>query len=150
VPATAAKIDMALWRQCLLAIPHQPIPPRSLPFRCRDVDGCTVLIVHGDRTCVRPDKPGDDDAHPHMDFNQGANDLEAAWVRREFGKKVLLLDHRGGPQQWAFDLYHEAMERRYMAKGDSYNVAHNKTNPQERQLRIMAMQARMQAVAGRR
>jgi len=150
VPAVADKIDMALWRQCLLAVPHQPIPPRALPFRCRPVDGCNVLIVDGSRTDIRPDKPGDDDAHPHMDFTQGANDMEAAWVRREFGKKVLLLDNRLPPSEWPFVLYHEAGERRYMARGDSYNVAHNKINPQERHLRIMAMRARMQAVAGRR
>jgi len=130
------KIDMALWRQCLAAVPGGPIPPHALPFRCRIlVDGNIVLIVDGDKVKLRPDSP-EDKEHPHLDFVEGANDMEAGWVRREFGTKVLLLDGDLHPRSWPFVLMHEAVERRLMAGGMSYNRAHVQANAVERHLRL--------------
>jgi hypothetical protein len=131
----AEKIDIALWHQCTASLPKQPVPPHAMPFRCRDVDGNRVFLVDGGDIMIRPDKPADDE-HPHMDFTQGANDMEAAWVGREFGKKVLLVDATIIPRNRPFNLYHEAYERRLMAQGMSYNRAHLRANAHERMLRI--------------
>ncbi len=56
---------------------------------------------------------------------------------------MLLIDGRLSPRDLPFICYHEAGERRYISQGMSYNKAHDKINVQERQLRIMAIRARM-------
>src|SRR5207253_9432445 len=107
-----AKIDIDLWRQVTAACPKQAVPLAHLPMPLRPVDGCRVILVDGDEVKCRPDKPEDGD-HPHMDFVEAGNDLEAPWVRREFGKKVFLLDDNIPPHDWPFTLMHEAVERRH-------------------------------------
>src|SRR5207237_7941914 len=116
------RVDMDLWEQCVAAVPKQRIPPHALPLRGGDVDGNRVIFVNANELKLRPDKDAAPE-HPHMDFVEGANEMEALWVRREFGKKVLIIDVADTGQQNApFILYHEAHERRDMATGMSYHA----------------------------
>jgi hypothetical protein len=125
-------IDEKLWEEVQAAIPKEE--PTELPAALKEVNGNRVLVVDGDRLKTEPDKKGDN--KPHMDFVEGDNDAECDWVRREFGKKVLLIDDKMNFEDWPFILYHEAHERRSMSKGMSYDKAHTLANAGEKLLRI--------------
>lgn len=125
-------VDENLWRQCVTVCQNRPA---RLPAILGTVDSNRVLLVNGDDVMLRPDRRGDSE-HPHMDFTQGANDEEALWVRREFGKNVIILDGLIKQQDWKFICYHEAHERRDMKRGMTYNAAHVRANAGERELRL--------------
>jgi hypothetical protein len=132
-------VDRQLWRQCRAVCPITL--PDELPADIGEVDGNRVCIVDGNKVKTDPDTEEDED-HPHMDFVEGANDLEARWVRREYGEKYLLFDGRLDIRDLPFVIYHEAYERRLMAgveagEGMTYDDAHEHANPQELALRKM-------------
>lgn len=128
-----APIDEALWSEVLVAFP--PEPPGPPPYALAAVGGNSATVVDGDEVKTREDLEEDADS-PHMDFIEGGNDLEAAWVRREFGDHSLILDGNLAFHDLPFVLYHEAHERRDMAGGMSYGDAHARANAGERALRI--------------
>lgn len=136
-------VDELLWRECRLALGKQP--PAQIPAKLGKVGENQVLIVDGDALKVRQDKTGDS----HMDFVEGGNDLEAAWIKREFGPNVLLIDGNIAPHDWPLILYHEAHERRDMEKGMSYEKAHDRANQGERMLRIRRQKLTSGGVARR-
>ncbi len=125
-------IDEKMWEEVLAAIPKEE--PTEMPAELGTVDGNRVLAVDGDRLKTQADKKGDN--KPHMDFVEGDNDAECDFVRREFGKKVLLIDDKMDFEDWPFILYHEAHERRSMSRGMSYDKAHMLANAGEKLLRI--------------
>lgn len=108
------KLDSDLWMQCVLWQSGQSI------------DGNRVEIV--DTNFVM--------THYDMDFNQGGNDLETHWVEQHFGDHVIILDDRIRQDDYPFIIYHEAHERRLMAKGWNYDDAHESANHAERELRL--------------
>jgi len=142
------KIDIALWHQCVHSCPKHQMPANALPYLCRPIDGCRVLLVDGDKVKTTPDTPKDEkDGKPHMDFVEGGNDLEADWVKREFGSNVIILDDNIVPHDWPFIAMHEAVERRWMAKGLSYVNAHMKANAVELALRKAILKGGQHAIA---
>ena len=128
-------IDEDLWAQCQRVIP-QAVPDK-LPAELGVVDGCRVFLVDGAVVMLQPDEE-EDSEHPHADFIAGANSEEAPWVRREYGDKTLLLDARVTLKDAPFNLFHEAVERRNMEWGASYDHAHNVANEAELKVRERA------------
>jgi hypothetical protein len=125
-------IDAKLWEECQAVVPDSI--PDQLPQALGTVDGNRAIVADFNAIKIEPDKAADHD-EPHMDAIEGANDLEAAWARREFGKKVLLVDSNIHPRCWAFILLHEGFERRLMSQGMSYDAAHERANRMEREAR---------------
>jgi hypothetical protein len=114
------KVDEALWSRCQRVFPNKK--PTSLPCECGEVDpGITVKIVDGDKVKVTID----------MDFVEGANGEEASWVP----KGEIWIDDRIELEDMPFICYHEAAERRDMAKGMPYLKAHERANAAEKELR---------------
>lgn len=128
------KIDQKLWSQIEKVV--KAYKGGSFGY-IGTIDGCKVWAVDGNEVKIRPDKPSDKAIH--MDFVEGGNDLEAAFVKREYGPKTLLVDGRIDRNDWCFILYHEAEERRLMSTGMSYEKAHDCANQCERQLRLEAV-----------
>jgi hypothetical protein len=89
-----------------------------------------VVVVSGDDVDLLPGH--DDDDRPPMDFTQGANFAEASWIP----KGEIWIDDRVQFRNWAFILYHECGETRYMIRdGMDYDSAHAKVNKEEKELR---------------
>ncbi|SRR6266436_520356 len=128
-------VHRVLFAECQAVTPAQT--PTDLPAQIGMVDGCRVLVVDAMKVMTTPDQEGD--SPPHADFTQAANDLESTWVKREFGDKVFLADNRVDPPDWKFDLLHEAVERRHMAKGWEYEKAHEAANMVEMKYRREAL-----------
>jgi hypothetical protein len=115
------KIDEDLWKQCRSVFPAGPVPREHFPYRCGQVDGKHVLIVDGDLVCMRHD----------MDFVLAGNGYRYDFIP----KNELWLDGWVHYHEWPFDCYHEAHESRLMAKGMSYEKAHESANKVEKRLR---------------
>jgi len=129
----ASQIDQGLLKECQQALAR--VNGRKLPQDLGIVDGCKVLLVDGDQIKIRPDLP-EDYEEPHMDFVEAGNDMEATWIRREFGEKTFLLDGLHDISRSVPDLYHEAVERRLMSLGFCYDDAHTVANAAELQVRL--------------
>ena len=108
------KPDLNLWYQC------KSWQPGNF------VDHLAVLVINANRLMT----------HHDMDFTQGGNDLEDRWIRSVYGPRVILLDDRVRPDDFPFIIYHEAHERRLMARGWPYNNAHRSANAAEKTLRL--------------
>lgn len=121
--------DPKLWGQVQQTLANA----RGRTGHIGNLDGNKVHIVDGNEVKTREDQDGDPTSH--MDFVEGGNDLEAPWVKKEFGKNSLLIDGRIHPESHPYILYHEAHERRLMAKGHSYEKAHESANKAELELR---------------
>lgn len=135
-------VDEQLWSECQRVTAR---PPPRVPALLGVVDGNRVLVVDFNLLKVLPETPRHD--REWMDTVEGANDLEDNEIAKRFGRKVLLLDSNLHPRCWPFVCYHEAFERRQMAKGLSYDRAHTLANHGERQLRLRAQTARPTALS---
>lgn len=93
------------------------------------VDGGSIKVFLVDGNHIK--------VHHDMDFVEGGNGLEDPKL---CAKDEIVLDGHLSVSQLPYVCYHEAVERRHMAKGDSYEKAHKKANDAERQLRKRALQ----------
>lgn len=115
------EIDQKLWRECVECAKQEP--KNGWPHRLLGtVDGNRVFLSDYNHIFLRHDR----------DFNQGGNDLEDSGL---CSPKTLVLDDRIRRDDWPFILYHEAIERRHMEKGWSYDKAHKLANEHEYELR---------------
>ena len=128
------KIDEFLWQSIQRIMP--PSAPPKLPHLCGVIDGhVKVFLVDGDDIKLRPRMRKSErgyDESDHMDFCEGGNGVEDPGL---CPKDVILIDDDLHPRSWPFICYHEAVERRAMLGGMSYNKAHEQANAAEKFLR---------------
>ncbi len=127
----ASAVDEDLWSRCKAMVGHLRHPDH-IPYYCGALGGLDqedpgqavkVYLVDGDLVKILHD----------MDFVEANNSEESPEFMPE---DTIWLDVTNDPYEWKFNLYHEAHEYRDMCKGDSYDVAHEKANAGEKELRI--------------
>ena len=121
-------VDKDLWNEILAIMPKEK--PGKLPATLGTIDdGIKVIVVDGDE--VKRDHD--------MDFVEAGNDLELGQRGKDsyIPEKTIWLDDRIDPEDWRFNCYHEAAERRKMAGGATYDQAHAHANKCEHELREM-------------
>jgi hypothetical protein len=116
-------VDEDLWEECKAIIP--PFQPPMLPWYAGKIDGNDLYFVDGDKIKIEDD----------MDFHEANNGEETEWVRKQYGRRGVIVDAREDRHEWAVNLYHECHETRLMRKGMPYDIAHEHANHCERQLR---------------
>jgi hypothetical protein len=120
-----AEIDEALWAECQRVVPRDK--PPVVPYFCGTIEQGTVNVWMVD---------GDEIKRKHnMDFVDAGNGLEDSGL---CGPNEIYLDVHTDGHEHPFNLYHEAVERRDMIGGMSYDKAHERANAREKVLRTRA------------